>query len=178
MAEPTTPDVTSSEEAPLSGIFEDLEAVTPTEESSPTEPTEEASEPGEDKSEPDTEGTEAEAEAPTTEETTDEQPKRGAEARKEALNNEIRDLVSRRNQIRDEITAKNAEVYNVPSVDDLIAQGVDPLEARVSAWEQKQEMDAYNTRVSDLNSNMNVESLQVLNDLLCDRDRQAAPKPK
>lgn len=111
---------------------------------------------------------EAEADAneePEVEEADKEvEPKKDAESRKEALNLEIRDLVSKRNELRAEITDINAKVYTPQSAQELIDQGVDPALARVEALEQRTQMAEFNAHVTDLNANLNIESLQVMND--------------
>jgi hypothetical protein len=89
---------------------------------------------------------------------------RTAEARKEQLNNEIRELVSKRNDLRREVEAKNADVYHVPSADELMEQGMEPALARVESLEQRQQLAEFNAQVTDLNANLSVESLQVMND--------------
>jgi len=98
------------------------------------------------------------------EETKEEEPKKGAEARKEALNAEIRDLVSKRNELRQEITNVNAQVYQPATAEELVEQGYDPAMARVEALEQRTQMAEYNAYVSDLNASLNTESLRVMAD--------------
>jgi hypothetical protein len=104
--------------------------------------------------------TEGEPEAPEG----DAPKPRTAEARKEQLNSEIRELVSRRNDARREIEAVNAQVYQPQTADELIEAGSEPAMARVEALEQRTQMAEYNAQVADLNANLGVESLQVLND--------------
>lgn len=105
-----------------------------------------------------------EGEAPPEGTPTEEPKPRTAEARKEQLNNEIRDLVAKRNQARSEIEAINAKTYQAATPEELIEQGQDPAIARVMALEQRQQIAEYNAQVTDLNANLSVESLQVLND--------------
>lgn len=97
-------------------------------------------------------------------ETDDDQPKKNAETRKEELQAEIRDLVAKRNVLREEVEATNAKVYEPQSAEELIEQGMDPALAKVEALEQGQKMDKFNAHVTDLNANLNVESLQVMAD--------------
>ncbi len=136
-----------------------------TEESSTEEPkTEDATEESSDEPADDTEAEPSKDEEVETK--SDEEPKpRTAEARKESLNNEIRDLVSKRNVLRDEITQQNAKVYQPQSAQDLIDEGQDPALARVEALEQRQQLAEYNAQVTDLNANLSIESLQVLADM-------------
>lgn len=102
-------------------------------------------------------------EAPV-EEVKEEEPKKGAEARKEQLQSEIRDLVSKRNELRQEITNVNAQVYQPATAEELVEQGYDPALARVEALEQRTQMAEYNAYVADLNANLNTESLRVMSD--------------
>jgi len=95
---------------------------------------------------------------------TEEPAKRDAESRKNDLSTEIRDLVSKRNVLRDEIASVNAEVYQPQTADDLIAEGEDPAMARVQALEQRTQMAEYNAAVTDLNANLSQQSLQVMHD--------------
>lgn len=91
------------------------------------------------------------------------QPK-SAEARKEQLNTEIRDLVSKRNELRQEVAGVNAKVYQPQTAQELIDEGVDPAMARVEALEQRTQIAEFNAHVTDLNANLNIESLQVMSD--------------
>lgn len=94
----------------------------------------------------------------------DTKPTKDAAARKEQLKSEIRDLVSKRNELRDSITNENGKVYQPKTADELIADGMDASEARVKALEDRQELSEFNARVTDLQANLNVESLQVMTD--------------
>jgi hypothetical protein len=106
---------------------------------------------------------EKDAEDETKTEETDVKPK-GLEARKAELNSEIRSLVSRRNELRTEVSAKNAAVYKPATAAELEADGMDPVLARVEASEQRAKMAEYNAYVTDLTANLNTEALQVMVD--------------
>lgn len=97
-------------------------------------------------------------------EESDDQPKKGAEARKEQLQTEIRNLVAQRNQQRQEIAEVNAKAYQPQTAQELVDEGLDPLDARIQAMEQRTQMAEYNAHVADLNANLNIESLQVMSD--------------
>lgn len=120
------------------------------------------SEEGEESSEEDDAETDPE-EADDTEEQPEE-PKKGAEARKEQLQTEIRELVAKRNELRDEVTRINSQVYAPQTPEELVEQGMDPAMARVEALEQRTQMAEYNAHVTDLNANINIEALQVMAD--------------
>jgi hypothetical protein len=93
-----------------------------------------------------------------------EEPKKGAEARKEQLQTEIRELVAKRNELRDEVSKVNSQVYAPQTAEELVAEGMEPAMARVEALEQKAAMAEFNAHVADLNANLNVEALQVMSD--------------
>ena len=79
-----------------------------------------------------------------------------AEARKEQLNQEIRDLVATRNAIKQQVQQDNQGVYQPPSVDQLLDQ-VNPdtgeyynrLEAQLESMKQNQALRDYNDQVAE-----------------------------
>jgi hypothetical protein len=97
-----------------------------------------------------------------------------ANERKEKLNTEIRDLVSKRNALKSEVEKANAEVYQPATENELTGQPKDPenpdegvytvLEAKVEAMRQAQEMEKYNTQVAEAQLTISHESEKVLND--------------
>lgn len=89
---------------------------------------------------------------------------KGAEARKEALQTEIRDLVSKRNEIRKEIADDLAKSYRTETVEELEEQGLSPEEAEKEILRQENEMLKFNAHVADLNNTLNIEALQVMQD--------------
>lgn len=101
--------------------------------------------------------------APAEDATTpDVQPQGKAEERKAQLNTEIRDLVSQRNALRTEVEKINSEYYQPATADELVATGMDPVEAKVTALEQKQEVADYNNRVTDAQLTIESEAQRVL----------------
>lgn len=99
-----------------------------------------------------------------TEDEPEEPVKKNAETRKDELQTEIRELVAKRNELREEVTRVNSQVYEPQTAEELIEQGYDPAIARVEALEQRTKMAEYNAQVTDLNANINIESLQVMAD--------------
>lgn len=97
-------------------------------------------------------------------EETDAKPQGKAEERKSQLNTEIRDLVSKRNALKDEVEKTNSEVYQPASEDDLKDQGMSELEAKVEAMRQQGEMDKYNTQVAEAQLTIESEAQRVLQD--------------
>lgn len=89
---------------------------------------------------------------------------KGAEARKESLQNEIRELVSKRNEARAEYEAEIAKSYRTETVEELEDQGLSPEEAEAEQLRQENEMLKFNQHVADLNGTLNIEALQVMQD--------------
>lgn len=120
-------------------------------------------------SNPEPESEEATEEAEVTEEEQDKPTK--AEARKEQLNTEIRDLVALRNQIRQEVEAKHAEVYKPATVDELTEQ-VNPetgdyynrLEAKLEAIEQQRQVETYNNQVAEARLSLTTDASRAVAD--------------
>jgi hypothetical protein len=119
-----------------------------------------------------TEG-EGDSEAESADDATDEsdaddtdqtQPKKGAEARKEQLQTEIRQLVAERNAKREEIARLNTDAYQPATADQLMEQGMDEATARVTALEQRTQLTEFNAKVADVNASLNTEALQVMHD--------------
>lgn len=103
------------------------------------------------------------AEADKPEEEAPDKPNK-AEDRKTQLNTEIRDLVAQRNALRDEVTSRNAEVYQPATENELVDGGMTELEARVEAMRQEREMDKFNSQVADAQLTIASESDRVLRD--------------
>lgn len=162
VAEAPTPEVSSAPETPAKDA--------PAPEAKSEEPTKEAPKVDEDASlDPDEEvkAEEPKAETPKPEEpTTEDAPKaKSAEARKEALNLEIRDLVSKRNELKGQVEAANATAgYRAQTPEELIEAGYDPTEARLLAMEQRGEMAEYNAKVTELTTSLEIEARQVMTD--------------
>lgn len=127
---------------------------TPTPPNVPTKPAEDADKSPEDDEPP------ADPDKPAD----DSQPQGKGEQRKQQLNTEIRDLVAQRNALRSDIEKINAEVYQPATVDELVANGMDPLEARVTAAEQRQEVADYNNKVAEAQLTIESEAQRVLNE--------------
>lgn len=110
-------------------------------------------------------------ESDAADDTNTEQPKKGADARKEQLNNEIRDLVAQRNALRHEVEQINAEAYKPASVDELLEQ-VNPdtgdyynrLEAQLEAMRQEREVEKYNTQIAESRLTLQTETQRALQD--------------
>lgn len=118
------------------------------------------------KAEPDTE----EADQPAQAEA-EAQPQGKAEDRKQQLNNEIRDLVSQRNAIRADVEKLNAEAYQPATDEELLGQinpetgeYFNPLEAKVAAMQQRQEIERYNNEVSESRLTLSSEAQRALTD--------------
>ena len=119
----------------------------------------------------DTEASTKEPDVKPTEESTEAQPLSKAEDRKQQLNQEIRDLVSKRNTIREEVERQNAEVYQPATDEELLGQ-INPetgeyynrLEAKLAAMEQRQEIATYNNQVAEAQLTLSSEASRALQD--------------
>lgn len=89
---------------------------------------------------------------------------KGAEARKQALQTEIRELVAKRNELRQEVEQTNSQAYRTETPEELVEQGLSQEEAENEALRQEMQMREFNTHVADLNANLNLEALQVMQD--------------
>ena len=106
-----------------------------------------------------------------TDETETERPKRGAEARKEQLNTEIRDLVATRNAIRSEVEAYNAQVYRPATVEELLEQQnpetgdyYSRLEAQLEAMQQERAIEKYNNQVTESRMTLHSDAHRAIQD--------------
>lgn len=93
----------------------------------------------------------------------DKQPTKGEE-RKDQLNTEIRDLVSKRNAIREEVRSANNEAYQPATEEDLVAEGLSDTDAKLEAMRQREEMRDYNEKVSEAQLTIETEAQRVLTD--------------
>lgn len=94
----------------------------------------------------------------------EEEVAKGAEARKQALQTEIRELVSKRNEVRADVERLNARAYRTETAEELEEQGLTPEEAENEILKQQMQLKEFNLHVADLNANLNIESLQVMQD--------------
>jgi hypothetical protein len=110
-------------------------------------------------------------EEPAEEETKGEDKPTKADERKQKLNTEIRDLVSKRNALKEEVEKKNSEVYQ-PATEDELTDQVNPetgenytkLEAKIEEMRQSQELEKFNSQVAEAQLTIGSESERVLND--------------
>lgn len=134
----------------------------PVETKEPEEPKEEAeAEPEAAKEE--TEDTTEDTEVVSDETNSEEKPSK-ADERKAQLNTEIRDLVATRNTLRDEVAKVNSEVYQAPTEQELIEEGMSPSDAKVEALERRLELRDYNDSVAEAQLTLESESERVLKD--------------
>ena len=98
------------------------------------------------------------------------QPQGKAEERKQQLNQDIRDLVSQRNAIRQEVEKLNA-VYQPAAEKDLLEQVnpetgeyFTPIEAKVTSMQQRQQIDSYNNEVSEARLTLSSEAMRAIQD--------------
>lgn len=110
-----------------------------------------------------------EAEAQPTDEPSDEtdaeeQPRGKAEERKSQLNTEIRDLVAKRNALRQEVEQQNSQVYQAQDRDELVEQGMSPEMAAIEQMRQEREIERYNNQVAEAQLTIDHEASRVIND--------------
>lgn len=110
------------------------------------------------------EAKDTETEAPKGDETETTVPTTKADERKNQLNTEIRDLVSQRNALKEQVTKANAEVYQPATENELVDQGLSATDAKVEALRQEIAMRDYNERVADAQLTLSSESNRVLQD--------------
>lgn len=101
---------------------------------------------------------------PAEEPKVEEQPQGKAEERKAELNTEIRGLVEQRKALREEVERLNAQVYAPQTPEELVEQGMSEDNARVTALEQKLELNDYNNRVVEAQLALGEQSQKVLTD--------------
>jgi hypothetical protein len=93
-----------------------------------------------------------------------EESAKGAEARKIQLQTEIRELVTKRNEIRSEVEDLNKQAYRTETLDELTDQGLSEEEAKNEQLRQEMQMKEFNVKIADLNSTLNIEALQTMQD--------------
>lgn len=98
------------------------------------------------------------------EETAEDKPNQVAEKRKSELNTEIRDLVAKRNALKDEVSKTNEEVYQPATEEDLVNEGMSATDAKVEALRQRIEVKDYNDRVADAQLTIESEAQRVITD--------------
>jgi hypothetical protein len=112
----------------------------------------------------DPEAPDANPDQPEGEPVQPEEPLSKADERKQQLNTEIRDLVSQRNALKDEVSKANAEVYQPATEDELVQEGLSATDAKVEALRQRIEVKDFNDRVADAQLTIESESQRVLSD--------------
>ena len=162
------PDVNTDDNKELGEALLDESPSNPepsTEENKETTTEVDAPTPETDEGKPATEATETEK---PSDDTTSEEPEADvnarAEKRKEQLNQEIRELVATRNQKREEIARLNEAKYRTQTVEELVDEGMSAEEARIEQQRQELQLSQQNLRVADLNTNLDIESAQVMSD--------------
>jgi|GEM_PF-4079342 len=90
---------------------------------------------------------------------TDEQPqaKRDANAR-------IRQLVSEKKALKEELERVNAEVYKPQTIDELVEEGLSETDAKVTALEQRLQIRDYNDSVAEAQMQLEEESSSIMQD--------------
>jgi hypothetical protein len=144
---------------------EKVEQETTSEESS-TEQTKapEATDKEEETDEEDASKDQEESESDETETAEESQKVSKADERKEQLNKEIRDLVTQRNTLKRDVELATYDNYRAATAEQLEQEGMDATEAKIESLRQEQQVAQYTQHVTELNSNLEVESMQVIHD--------------
>lgn len=101
----------------------------------------------------------------------DQEQHKGAEARKQQLNTEIRDLVATRNQLQQQVESLNSQAYPTNTPDELLNE-VNPatgeyynqLEAQVEIMRQERELERYNAQVVNTQMAIDTDAQRALQD--------------
>lgn len=152
-------------EKPETEQVEDTTAEEPsTEETKPQEAAEdeEPSDETETDEDAEPEAVEPEAEA-EPEETETELPAR-AKARADGINEHIQGLLAQERQLQDRVSQLNAQAYQPETAEQLEANGMDPVLARLESAEQRAQLGEYNSRVAQINQSLEVQANQVMRD--------------
>ncbi len=132
-------------------------------ETTPEVPSTEEKKETEQESQEETESTDTEESGDTTEEnaeeTTDEKPKA-----KNNAQDRIRGLVSEKRDLQKEVERLTALAYQPKTAEQLQEEGMDAATAQVEALRQEQSVRDYTTHVVELTNDLNMESLQVMQD--------------
>lgn len=117
-----------------------------------------------------TEGEQEEESGDESEEQTDEteegesKAKNSAQNRIRSLANDNRSLINENRQLRQQIEAANAQFYKPQTVEQLQEQGMDETQAQIEALRQTQTLNEANQHIAALNSDINMEAMQVTHD--------------
>lgn len=107
---------------------------------------------------------EASEDAPEVDEDGKPKAKNSAENRIRDLTHQLNNVAEENRKLRNEVVAKNAEAYHAATEQELIDEGYDPADAKVEAMRQDMELERYNNRVQQINSDIHVDSLKLLHD--------------
>jgi len=101
-----------------------------------------------------------------TEETDEGKPKakNSAQNRIRELANTNRSLIAEKRALEKEVERLNAQFYQPQTAEQLQEQGMDETQAQVEALRQEQVLNQANQHITSLNSDINMESIQVTHD--------------
>lgn len=94
----------------------------------------------------------------------EEKPLSKADERKAQLNAEIRDMVAERNALKESIEKLNAETYKPQTAEELVEEGYSEEVAEVRALKQELELQQYNQKVLEAQTNLSEQATQVMKD--------------
>ena len=161
MSEDTTQDVNPMDAIDFSDEGEATEEKVETQETTAEDSSTEENKEETTTQETDGEQSEEESQDDTEEQTeeTEEEPKA-----KNSANNRIRSLANENRQLKQQVEALNAQFYQPQTAEQLQEQGMDETQAQIEALRQEQVLSQANQHITSLNSDINMEALQVTHD--------------
>lgn len=157
-------DETSTEESSTEEKNESTEAKPAETEGKPKDPGTTEDDESEEAEEADDDSAESEESTDETKDGDEQPKKKDAATRKAELNNEIRTMVATKKQLETDIAQLTAEKYRTQSEEELVAEGMDPAEAKAEADRQERAMTDYSRDVADLNNALEIETKQLWSD--------------
>lgn len=133
-----------------------------TEEDTPADPAE-GDDPDKEKTPEETPSEESE-DAPELDEDGKPKAKNSAENRIRDLTHQLNNSNEEIRKLRTEVVTKNAQHYHAATEQELVDEGYEPADAKIEAMRQEMEIDKYNSRVQQINSDIHVDSLRLLHD--------------
>lgn len=165
MSEETKQDVNPMDSLDFSDESEVQEQPVEQETTADDSSTEEAKDPEKTDQSQETEGDKTEeSEQEGAEESTEETSEEGESKAKNSAQNRIRSLANENRQLRQQVEALNAQFYEPQTAEQLQEQGLDETQAQIEALRQQQAINQANQHITSLNSDINMESVQVMHD--------------
>jgi len=114
--------------------------------------------------EEETEGDESEKPEGDEEEQADETESDDESKPKNSAQNRIRSLANENRALKQQVEALNAQFYQPQTAEQLQESGMDETQAQIEVLRQERLMDQANAHITALNTDLNMEALQVAHD--------------